>query len=97
MQFMDVMAPLAAPQGCTKTFNPQHKVGAQFTYPEGMEGWVILKSATSRSWTRAVGVRGECVTTRPPALLLGHLQVLTGWNDELIDWLIDWLIGVYHI
>jgi len=55
--------------GCTKTFNPQHKAGAQFTDPEGMEGWVILESATSRSWTRAVSVRGECVTTRPPALM----------------------------
>jgi len=24
--------------GYTKTFNPQHKAGAQFTDPEGMEG-----------------------------------------------------------
>jgi len=23
---------------CTKTFNPQHKAGFQFTDPEGMEG-----------------------------------------------------------
>jgi len=33
-----------------------------------MEWLVILESATSGSWTRAVGVSGECVTTRPPAL-----------------------------
>jgi len=60
----------SSPQGCTKTFNPQHNAGAQFTDPEGMERWVILESATSGSWTRAVGVRGECVTTRPPALVV---------------------------
>jgi len=29
---------------------------------------IKLKSATG-SWTRAVGVRGECVTTQPPAPL----------------------------
>jgi len=51
--------------------NPKHKAGAQFTDPEGMEGWIIIESATSGSWTRAVGVRGECVTTRPPALQYG--------------------------
>jgi len=59
---MDVMAPLAVlhiichPKPVQKTFNPQHKAGAQFTDPEGIEGWVILESATSGSWTRAVGV-----------------------------------------
>jgi len=35
-----------------------------------MAGWVILESATSGSRTRAVRVRGECVTTRPPDLIM---------------------------
>jgi len=43
MQFMDVMAMLAALHIirhpiAVKRLNPQHKAGAQFTYPEGMEG-----------------------------------------------------------
>jgi len=43
MQFMDVMAPLAAlhiirhPMAVQRLI-PQHKAGAQFTDPEGMEG-----------------------------------------------------------
>ena len=32
-----------------------------------MEGWDILESALTGSWTRAAGVRGESVTTLPPA------------------------------
>jgi len=44
MPFMDVMAPLAAlhiirhPMAVQRLLTPQHKAGAQFTDPEGMEG-----------------------------------------------------------
>jgi len=43
MQFMDVMATLAALHiirhlMAVPRLNPQHKAGAQFTDPEGMEG-----------------------------------------------------------
>jgi len=67
---MDVMTPLAAlhiirhPMAVQRLLTPQRKAGAQFTDPEGMEEWFILDSAI----VRAVGVRGECVTTRPPAV-----------------------------
>jgi len=43
MQFMDVMAPLAALHNirhpmAVQRLNSQHKAGAQFTDPEGNEG-----------------------------------------------------------
>jgi len=88
MQFMDVMAPLAALASlhiirhpiAVQRLNIQYEANAQFTDPEGMEVWVILESATSGSWTRAVGVRSECVTTRPPAL---HRAVQWQYIDKL--------------
>jgi len=44
-----------------------------FTDPERMVTCVKLKSAASRSRTRAADVRGEFVTTRPPALTVEKL------------------------
>jgi len=33
-----IPAHYSSPHGYTKNFNPQHKAGAQFIDPEGMEG-----------------------------------------------------------
>jgi hypothetical protein len=43
------------------------EASTQFTSHDGMEGWVILESALAGSWMRAADVRGESVTTLPPA------------------------------
>ena len=46
------------------------EAGTQFTYLDGMEGWVILESALAGSWTQAAGVRSKSATTLPPAAAL---------------------------
>jgi len=56
----------SSPHGCTKTFNPQHKAAAQFTDPEGMEGWVILESTTS-------GIEPGPLASEASVLPLDHL------------------------
>jgi len=51
---------------------------------ERMIASVRLESATG-SWTWAVGVRGECVTTQPPAPLKKLLTLLQSTHSK-IDW-----------
>jgi len=61
------------PQWLNNTWNiyirnfQQQPPTSHFTEPEKMAACIKLESAASGSWTRAAGVRGECVTTRPPA------------------------------
>jgi hypothetical protein len=52
------------------------EAGTQFTDPDGMEEWVIFKSARAGSLTKAAGVRGESVTILPHAKL----------NSEYVDY-----------
>jgi len=47
-------------------------VATHFTNPERMVACVNLQSAASGSWTRATGVRGECVITRPSVPVKEH-------------------------
>jgi len=47
-------------------------IATHFTIPERMVDCVKLEIAASGSWTRAAGVRGECVITRPPAIKYTH-------------------------
>jgi len=72
MQFMDVMAPLAAlhiirhHHSFTKTFNPQHKAGAQFT---DQKGW---KDESSLRVPRP-GVESGPLASEASVLPLNHL------------------------
>jgi len=47
-------------------------VTSHFTEPEQMAACIKLESAASGSWTRAAGVRGECVTTRSPVHIMRY-------------------------
>jgi len=64
----------SSPYGCTKTFNPQHKAGVQFTYPKGMEG-DESSSRVQRPRVEPGPLASEAsVTTRPPTLMLNVLS-----------------------
>jgi len=58
----------SSPHGCTKTFNPQHKAGAQFIYPKEWQN-----ESSSRARVLSLGVEPGPLASEASVLPLDHL------------------------